>query len=76
VDEKREENIPLASIVNALTFLISSWPSGFCSSATVLLKKLECYVKRELTGMPFLYLPVKRPLTRGEQMAVPIPYFD
>ena len=60
-----------ATSVNFLTLAIFALPSSLCSCLMVPSKKLLLVAKRESSGMPSLYLPVRRPEARGDQMVVP-----
>jgi hypothetical protein len=60
-----------AIAVSFRTFSIWAWPSGDCNDLMVSAKNSLLVVKRESCGMPSLYLPVRMPEARGDQMVVP-----
>jgi hypothetical protein len=65
-----------AILVRPLTFSILALPSSVWRALTELSKKLLLVAKRLSSGMPSLYLPVRRPEARGDQMVVPYWYWS
>lgn len=60
-----------AILVSSRTLAIFALPSSVCSELTVFSKKALFCANRLSSGMPSLYLPVRRPEARGDQMVVP-----
>jgi len=60
-----------AILVSLRTFSIFALPSSLCKLLMVPSKKLLLVAKRESSGMPSLYLPVRRPEASGDQIVVP-----
>jgi hypothetical protein len=65
-----------AILVRSRTFWILALPSSLSKALMEPSKKLLLVAKRLSSGMPSLYLPVRRPEARGDQIVVPYLYWS